>query len=420
MVEVEIASQVGRALTASGCLNTITTSATRALPSPPDFEYPVDDSAYIKDVDRGVPRSPYVVAFTFTATSHEPPPPFGGDYITEYPRAPEGWEQLSHMDFCLSRASLGGRTIMNETRRLTITGIIRTGYETGAQIVIVNNSMVAKIYDPLYYEFVNDYGYKEDVVHNAEGDYAREAAAYAELQKTPLTRELTPAFFGTYTTDIETRNESLGEKHVRHVQLILIEYLHGETMLNIDHRSLPEEFRSAILKKALLAEATLHNAGVNHYDYCPRNIILPGFDPEARPLRVAEHVQIKVIDFNIAEILTHPRHTSREWYEEVIVHETGSRSKMHSPIVRNHGGMMDFYGWVSAADYEAERWLWNHFHDDERFRPVVWDPEHPEQSPEYAEESESDHGSSDSGISMEHDKDASGIQDSGGQSGVTV
>jgi hypothetical protein len=58
--------------------------------------------------------------------------------------------------------------------------------------------------------------------------------------------------------------------------------------------------------------------------------------------------------------------------------------------------------------------------NDERFRPVVWDPEHPEQSPEYAEESEFDHGSSDSGISMEHDKDASGIQDSGGQSGVTV
>lgn len=62
--------------------------------------------------------------------------------------------------------------------------------------------------------------------------------------------------------------------------------------------------------------------------------------------------------------------------------------------------MMEFYDWVPRTRTTAEQWLWQQFHDDDRFRPLIWDPDVPLESPRYVEDSEDDcSGSSDSAIS---------------------
>jgi hypothetical protein len=47
--------------------------------------------------------------------------------------------------------------------------------------------------------------------------------------------------------------------------------------------------------------------------------------------------------------------------------------------------MMNFSteGWCSNEDGEAEKWLWERFHNDDRFVPVVWSPQHPKKRLEY-------------------------------------
>jgi hypothetical protein len=96
-------------------------------------------------------------------------------------------------------------------------------------------------------------------------------------------------------------------------------------------------------------------------------------------------VEIKVIDFNIAEVHTHPRSSWWEWCDPVA--ERNKYPKLLSPIIR--GRMMDFSceGWCWNEDDGPEKWLFKHFHKDRRYTPVVFDggrsPRH--QTPEGAE-----------------------------------
>jgi hypothetical protein len=131
------------------------------------------------------PKLPYVVGYSTIATKHEPPEPlgYGYDYTTEDPPELEERKTMSQLEYCLSRPPLGGNPISHETKTLNVTSIIRTGYNRGAQLVVVNEDTVAEIYDPLYYEYTNEHDIKQDVVYDADGDYSCEAAAYIELQK---------------------------------------------------------------------------------------------------------------------------------------------------------------------------------------------------------------------------------------------
>jgi hypothetical protein len=97
--------------------------------------------------------------------------------------------------------------------------------------------MVAKIYDPVYYPHVNEYGYKADVVRNADGHFCREAAAYEHLQKSSEARLVTPAYYGTWTMDGETpvrlTRRKMGERS-RPVCFISMERLYGDNMEDLD------------------------------------------------------------------------------------------------------------------------------------------------------------------------------------------
>lgn len=127
--------------------------------------------------------------------------------------------------------------------------------------------MAAKIYDTLHYTHINEYGYKENVVGDADGDYCREAAAYEHLQKSPEARLVTPAYFGTWTMNVEKPvklpRRKIG-KRTRSLRFILTERLYVDSMKGLDPDQFDEDVRSMILKNVLAAESFIYDAGVDH------------------------------------------------------------------------------------------------------------------------------------------------------------
>ncbi|EDU45057.1 conserved hypothetical protein [Pyrenophora tritici-repentis Pt-1C-BFP] len=162
------------------------------------------------------PPLPYTVGAAFTAYRHKPPAPFGHGYDSPWPPFKTGKFWLPQLDYCLSQSPLPGHTL-KEYCTLAITDLIRTGYTYNAQVVVVNKTMVAKIYDPLYDNGFDCYDNKRDVIVLADGDYSREAAAYETLQRSSEARNCIPDYYGSWTIqgwvedDIGAANEWLWE-----------------------------------------------------------------------------------------------------------------------------------------------------------------------------------------------------------------
>jgi serine/threonine protein kinase len=257
--------------------------------------------------------------------------------------------------------------------------MIRTGYQCGAQLVIVNDNMVAKIFDPLYHEGSSRWGIKKDVVVKADGDYGREAAAYAELQKSPVALRHTAQYYGSWTMEVDTTVGKPGRQtvHKREVRLILIEYLQGKCMENLNPKRLTKKVRSGILKKVFEAEAELYHAGVSHNDVAPRNIIFIGSDWANLGF------QVKFIDFNVAQIVRLDKYQRTRQKQQQLLSKYPGR--MLSPIARFWDMVGDFCdaGWLPDDGLRANEWLWKHFHKDEKFIPVVRNEKVPEKCPKH-------------------------------------
>jgi hypothetical protein len=359
------------------------------LLQPEDAQSTDHESEDSDDEDFDVkPRLPYVEGFTFTAMRHEPPQPFGRGYNTTYPPVQEGWKELSQTEYCFSRSLLQGQTYYEDTKALRITSTIRTGYDCGAQLVIVNEGLVAKIYDPLYYAADNDYNPAIDIVVEADSDYSREAVAYTALRESKEAAQVIPKYYGSWNLKIDTsirRNGRL-DKRERIVRLILLERLHGVCMRDIEPYYLQKKVRSLILKKALDAESQVLGAGVYHGDFSPRNIMVLGTDyddPTVDPKCVS--VQVKIFDFNRAKVIDHPNFDNPRRRENLRDLREKWFPRVASPIVRFFQSMVQFSwkGWCSNKDGKPDLWLWRNFHSDGRYIPVDWDPKNPSRRPEH-------------------------------------
>ncbi|KAJ8111341.1 hypothetical protein OPT61_g6041 [Boeremia exigua] len=324
------------------------------------------------------PPLPYKIGFEFTARAHEAPPALDVDDIPMPPSQAEKWNSMSQTEYCLTDPVPDLSTYAGVSKVLKITSIIRVGSDRGAQLVVVNSSMVAKIYDPLYYDEM-DWMIKQDVLRAAKGDYSREAAAYQQLQHSPAAKGVTPAYYGTWAATIATPIGPFDQQEIvsRAVYMILIEHLQGECMQYVNPYEMRRRVRSRILKKVLDAEAIISDAGVRHRDCHPRNVILLGSSYDSPDL------EVKVIDFNIARVLKPEDISTR-----VIRLKAKSPDKLCSPILRHYGSMEEFSasGWCPDDRKEAGKWLWRHFNNDQRYFPVVWDPEHSLERPRYLED----------------------------------
>jgi len=296
----------------------------------------------------------YHIGFEFRAHRHIPLSPSGRSYHIPLSPNPFDWRHSSQFKACLSRPPLDGTIHENQFIDLKVTTELRTVDQKGAQIVVVNESMVAKIYDPLYYPAIDDLlGEKNDVVRDADTDYCCEAAAYNELIPSSLQGNSIPEFYDPWAINI-TQDDS-----IRQVPMILIELIDGICMNDLDPKSLSEEKRNTIITRVLEAEAQVFHHGVCHRDLHPRNIVI---SPRRFPsdLSVTPKTRIVLVDFNIAQV------------ERLAggVPSKSVRSKMISPAYRQWGHLSDFValGWI-PEDKQADHreWLWKSFEHDERF-----------------------------------------------------
>ncbi|KAJ4309208.1 hypothetical protein N0V94_009035 [Neodidymelliopsis sp. IMI 364377] len=224
---------------------------------------------------RDKPSTPYTVGSTFLANAHHPPAPFGKRPYSKLAEPDqEELRRVQQVDWCLSHPPAPGNVCRNVSRTFTIQSTIRTGDEGGAQIVLIDNGMVAKIYDPVYYPFFDrEFPSRMfDVAVMADSDYSVEAAAYLELQDSPLQGDTVPEYYGSWT--IEVTNEYQDEHITREVRLILVQHIAGVPMLDISPEDLLPEARENIMVKVAEADYDVRAAGVQHFDLEPRNIII--------------------------------------------------------------------------------------------------------------------------------------------------
>jgi hypothetical protein len=181
-----------------------------------------------------------------------------------------------------------------------------------------------------------------------------------------------------------------------------MEYIRGETMRNIDARSLSERTRSRLLKRILDAEIVIYHAGVNSGDFCPRNIMITGLQTSSKD-DIPDSVTIKAIDFNVSTVRSHSKCYSAEYERETVEEYQVWLPKLPSPLLRWFQNMDEFawLDWCPSGDGEPELWLWEQYHDDERYIPVVWDPSNPDNGPEYAEFESGSEKSVDSGLGLD-------------------
>jgi serine/threonine protein kinase len=301
------------------------------------------------DLDK--PRIPYTVGQTFTVRRHIPPAPFMSPYPNRRPPFPDNLQKLTQLEYCLSWHPLEGSTCDDVTFSFTITKEVRVCDGRGAQVVVVNGDLVAKIYDPLFYPPYENSSTRDDVMMVADYDYTREAAAYNELRG-PLEGTIIPRYHGSWTCDITVDTPSGPRK--RPVRLILMEFIGGVCMQDLDPNDLTEEERSNIMVKAIAAENAIAFHGVQHKDFAPRNVLCSG-DLGSPDLRVT------IIDFNVSVV---PR----------LVYcqpPNDSHQLPVSPIKRWRRWRPQFgEEWLPPTREEFNKWLWKHWGGSPLYRPV--------------------------------------------------
>ncbi|AEO55031.1 hypothetical protein MYCTH_2314087 [Thermothelomyces thermophilus ATCC 42464] len=323
------------------------------------------------------PPVPYKKGFQFQARRVKPPPPFLGEHskvrtkffadFLKQARFPgrDFLQTTTLVDYCVSAASkplpcedLGETAALKVLRELSVGD--SPWRVRGSQVVTCKRrghkeALVAKIYDPLYYPFADpDFSYiPNDVIASAEGDFTLESAAYAQLDKR-LGGSLIPKFHGSWLLELPLKRIN------RPVGFILIEYLKGVHLKNLNPKLYTQQERLRVLELCMEAEIELRFAGVIHDDIAPRNIICSG------RYFLARDFQVKIIDFNFVEIL--PLLEGKAPYESEPLPESPVELFWNSPSDELVVWLPE--GWGKS---EWNRWLKEMWGTSTRFMPVPED-----------------------------------------------
>jgi hypothetical protein len=116
------------------------------------------------------------------------------------------------------------------------------------------------------------------------------------------------------------------------------------------------------LKKAVIAETILIDAGVDHRDICPRDILIQGSNYDDDDTLLCDiDVDAKIIDFDIAEAISHPHSADRMYKNKSSERRKDIwPAKISSLIGTYYGHMAEFVveGWNSNEGRVSEEWLW--------------------------------------------------------------
>lgn len=251
------------------------------------------------------PENPYKKGQSFEIRKHTACPPFGEDY-TYY----EGVRECASerelrgktlVELCLDRPPFEGVTAVDqEARTLEIVGELRVKDDGGAQIVVCRFSgekeqFVAKIYDPLYYGFADRMwsDRPRDVTYEADKDYSREVAAYAELDGELGGTDI-PKYHGSWTFELPL--DVPDGRKIRDVRLILIEHIKGRPMTDLKPDTFSESGGLELVRRMIEAEVRVQFAGVRHGDVSQRNVMVCVTEPD-------KIERVALIDFNFAVVI---------------------------------------------------------------------------------------------------------------------
>ncbi|KAF2846190.1 hypothetical protein T440DRAFT_246701 [Plenodomus tracheiphilus IPT5] len=313
------------------------------------------------------PTNPYYLNAVLTAKRHEPPPPFGGLYrAKQVPFLPTS-THVDPLEWCISHPPTPGTTSTEDIHTFTITGIIRTGDNCGAQVVHIDSDLIAKIYDPVYYEYHGSSTTQRqvDISVAADSEYSRETAAYVELKDSDAQGTIMPKYYGSWTTTVSHR---VGDGAVeREVRMILLESVPGIQMIYLDPGGLTKEERENIMMKLIEADYDLRHLGIEHNDVAPRNVIISRASSYINP-----KLRVTLIDYGSSYV-------SRILWGE-------------APLWCRHNPAFDWvtaeqwssWGWLPYDEEERIDWVWSVWGDgrDGKYIKVERDPDNPHGGPE--------------------------------------
>ncbi|KAH6689435.1 hypothetical protein F5X68DRAFT_253762 [Plectosphaerella plurivora] len=249
------------------------------------------------------PKFLYGINKVLKITSHQPPQPFGDRGLIppfdKHPRitSQDDLQARSTSDHVFTRHPMERQEgsqmppgasqyfAQNDNATLVIAELLDVEDNIGAQVVLCKFKkesgeflkpvaywdkmglddrpieVVAKIYDPLLYPKTSILapGFRSDVVNVADAEYAREAAAHAELHEAaktqPILHDFVPRFYGTWSTTIENEDDSWGCSDTRPddnnsngilpdrpVRIVLMEYIKGQTIWESCRRRYEDAF----------------------------------------------------------------------------------------------------------------------------------------------------------------------------------
>lgn len=301
------------------------------------------------------PPFPYVPGNELTVSRHNISPPPRIQVTLQKATARER-EQVDVLTRCLLHPPSEGELVPQESPRLQILDTIRAQDGKTSQLVTVRvlsggssgllgrDDIVAKFYDPLYY---NHYLDDVDPFRYVNREYAREAAAYSRLPGSRITG--IPEYYGSYSLEIPVATES------RFVRLILIQKADEISMDKLDPRDLSLSQRQTIMKGILDIETQVYKHDVRNLDIHPRNVIVQNAS-SARP-------EIVIVAFGLSYL-------GRSYAPEDGPEEEQAKlpGTYISPLLRwgvqneTHFLVMNFKEWIT---WNWNTWLKREHKDDE-------------------------------------------------------
>ncbi|KAL2887649.1 Protein kinase-like domain protein [Ceratocystis lukuohia] len=257
------------------------------------------------------PEIPYHCGTSLSIRAHTPPPPFGSGYRRDVaPRPIAKWTDVdgkTQTEWCSQHPVIDTPPHPDETiHHLLVLEEVACRDGRGAQVLRCSlddssddTTYIAKIYDPLYYTYVDSY---DDPTWRADRDYSSEAAAYEELKKAGVDGSLTPKYYGSWTFDMVHPETPQATRSVR---MILMEWIPDSVTMHyiveggFRGRMSPQH-RLDILAKALEVNSKIEFYGVRHLDFAPRNVLLVGPDVFSCMPRVI------LFDFNRSSVFSQP------------------------------------------------------------------------------------------------------------------
>lgn len=301
------------------------------------------------------PPLPYVKGQVFTVRPHNPPPPERRTRdccsLTEEGSA----ERLNvpPLERCLLHPPPAG-SYGNSTVEFQIVGEIRAGFSHAAQILTVKirhghrellkklentTTVVAKIYDPLYWDHSDD---DSDPFRSVNHHYTHEVATYDRLVE--LQGTVVPIFYGAYSLELPVDHPLAASRSVR---LVLMEHIHGSSLFQLKPENFSQAQRQRIMKLLIDGESAIHSHDISLGDLHPRNVLVEQDRRSKLNIKRVVH-----IDFGINMM-------SRCWWADYdpVSEQEQLPGTFITPLFRwlsVFGKVRKFQGWI---DWDYQRWL---------------------------------------------------------------